>query len=118
MLSKPNRLRKNKEFNYIYKKGSVLGCEYFTVHYVDTYLKYPRFGFSISTKVGNSVVRSRVKRLLSEAVRKVIDSVKIKNYVITAKPEIVGKSLDEICFKLNKVLVRAKLLEDKNDKIV
>lgn len=32
-------------------------------------LKHPRFGLTVSRKVGNAVVRNRVKRRLREAVR-------------------------------------------------
>ena len=47
-----HRLRKNKEFNYIYKKGDRVSTEHFTLFVVKS--KYEKFkiGFSVSKKLG------------------------------------------------------------------
>lgn len=88
MLEKQNRLKKNKEFNYIYKKGKTINSSNFLINYVDTYLKFPKVGFGSSKKLGNSVMRSRAKRVMSEVVRLNLDKMAVKNYVIVIKPSI------------------------------
>lgn len=88
MLARENRLKKNKEFNYIYKKGKTINSSNFLINYVDTYLKFAKVGFGISKKLGNSVMRSKAKRIMSEVVRLNLNKMAVKNYVIVIKPGI------------------------------
>ena len=88
MLSKNNRLRKNKEFNYVYKHGKLISCEYCNIYYVPT--KYDiKFGISVSTKVGKSYIRSKCKRVLSEILRLNKDHIVRNNYVFVVKTTFV-----------------------------
>ncbi len=112
MLSSKNRLKKRKEFNYIYKKGTVIHAPDFSVHFVRAYKKYPQIGISVSKQVGNSVVRSRVKRIISEACRLNIAHFDVKNYVFTAKPSIVNKKSTDIETQLVNMLKKNKLYVD------
>lgn len=112
MLNKTNRLKKKKEFNFIYKKGTVLHSHNFLVHYVRAYRPYAQIGISVSKQVGNSVIRSRVKRIISEACRLNIEKFAIKNYVITAKESIVNKKSNEIEMELLNVLKKNNLLRE------
>ena len=110
MLKKTNRLKKKKEFNFIYKKGQVAHSHSFLIHYVRAYKPYAQIGISVSKQVGNSVVRSRVKRIISEACRLNIEKFVVKNYVITAKEAIVDKKSNEIEQELLRVLKKNNLL--------
>lgn len=85
MLSKKNRLRKKKEFNFIYKKGKSFYSKFLTLFIVETKLNISKFGFSISNKVGNSVVRHKIKRVISEIIREKLDSLPTYNYIIVAR---------------------------------
>lgn len=112
MLNKTNRLKKKKEFNFIYKKGTVLHSNSFLIHYVRAFKPFPQIGISVSKQVGNSVIRSRVKRIISEACRLNIEKFAVKNYVITAKESIVDKKSYEIEKELIAVLKKNKLLRE------
>ncbi|MBE5741150.1 MAG: ribonuclease P protein component [Clostridiales bacterium] len=114
MLKRINRLKKKKEFNYIYKKGEVAHSSSFTIHFVKAYRPYAQIGISVSKQVGNSVVRSRVKRIISEACRLNIDKFAIKNYVITAKETIRDKKSDEIELELMRVLKKQGLMRESD----
>ena len=114
MLAKINRLKKRKEFNYIYKKGQVAHAVDFSVHFVRAFKPYAQIGISVSKTVGNSVVRSRVKRIISEACRLDIDKFAVKNYVITAKPPIVDKKSTDIEAELLALLKKNHLLKEGN----
>ena len=109
MLQKLNRLKKRKEFNYIYKKGQIAHADDFFVHYVRAFKPCPQIGISVSKQVGNSVIRSRVKRIISEACRLNIDKFAVKNYVITAKESAKDKTSVDIEKQLLKLLKKYKL---------
>ena len=115
MLNKINRLKKRKEFNYIYKKGLVAHSSSFFIHYVRAFKPYPQIGISVSKQVGNSVIRSRVKRIISEACRLNIEKFAIKNYVITAKEPARDKKSTEIELELLRVLKKNNLLKGNGD---
>lgn len=62
-------LRKNNEFQQVYRKGTSFANRYLVMYVMDNGLEINRVGISVSKKVGNSVVRHRVKRLVKEAYR-------------------------------------------------
>ena len=91
------KLGKNPEFQKVYKFGRSKGNKYL-VMYVKTGESGPnRYGFSVSKKVGNSVVRHRITRLLRESVRKndafVIEGNRI---VIVARKDVKDKTFKEV----------------------
>lgn len=115
MLSRINRVKKTKEFNYIYRKGKFYSCRYFSVHYVDTKLPNAKIGISISNKVGNSVTRSRLKRVISEIVRVKIPILAVKNYIITLKNEATDVDFRILNDEFNKFLTKCSLIKDTKD---
>lgn len=113
MLEKQYRLKKNKEFNYIYKKGSTSYSKVLTLYFVKT--KYPfKVGFSISSKVGNSVIRHKVKRKLTHLFKEFIPTVNPSfNYIFVAKPGIELLSYDNLRSEMKKVLTKGGMLVEK-----
>ena len=91
------KLGKNPEFQKVYKQGRSKANKYL-VMYVKTGESGPsRYGFSVSKKVGNSVVRSRSKRLISESYRLNREDVK-KGYdfVFVARTSINEKKYSDV----------------------
>ena len=115
MLNKVNRLKKRKEFNYIYKKGAFIHSANFTIHVARSFRRVTQIGISISKQVGNSVVRSRVKRIISEACRLNINKFAVKNYVITAKPSIANLKSTDVEQELLRVLKKNNLLAEADN---
>ena len=113
MLKKENRLKKRKEFNYIYKKGTLAHSNLFTIHFVRAFKPYTQIGISVSKQVGNSVIRSRVKRIISEACRLNIKKFAVKNYVITAKESIKDKTSKDVELELLRVLKKNNLIKEE-----
>lgn len=62
-------LKKNEQFRFVYKYGKSYANKYFVMYVKENGLEKNRVGISVSKKVGNSVVRHRVKRLLKESYR-------------------------------------------------
>ena len=110
MLAKKNRLRKKKEFNFIYKKGEVYYSKFLALYISKTKLVDKKIGFSVSNKVGNSVVRHKVKRKLSEVVRKNISCLPLNNYIFVAKQGSENLSSQELQDNFFYLLKKAKIV--------
>ena len=62
-------LKKNADFQIVYKEGKSFANKYLVMYVKENGLEINRVGISVSKKVGNSVVRHRVKRLILESYR-------------------------------------------------
>ena len=62
-------LKKNNDFKLVYDKGRSRANKYFIMYTLKNDEEYNRIGISVSKKVGNSVVRHRIKRLVKESYR-------------------------------------------------
>jgi ribonuclease P protein component len=63
-------VRRSSEYVKAYRQGRRRAGPLFTLHYVPNEAGTLRVGVTVSRKVGNSVVRHRVKRRLLEAFRR------------------------------------------------
>ena len=68
-------LKKSFQFRYVYNRGKSLANRYLVLYVVKNNRKGNRLGISVSKKVGKSVVRSRITRLIRESYRLFEDSV-------------------------------------------
>lgn len=62
-------LKKNKDFTVVYKEGKSYANKYLVMYVRENDLGRNRLGISVSKKVGNSIVRHRLKRLIKESYR-------------------------------------------------
>ena len=62
-------LRSNRDFQSVFKSGRSYANKYLVMYVSKNQLDGNRLGISVSKKVGNSVVRHRVKRLIKESYR-------------------------------------------------
>lgn len=62
-------LRSNQDFVTVYKKGRSFANTLLVVYLLENSSDRNRLGISVSKKVGNSVVRHRLKRLIKESYR-------------------------------------------------
>ncbi len=113
MIKSENRLRKNRQFLYIYKHGQASHTSTLSVVYHKTKTQPYKVGFSVSKKVGKSVVRSKVKRRMTEAFNQLQKNIDIGfNYVFIAKPEIVALSFFELLEQMRRALKKANLINE------
>ena len=70
LMKRFNSIKKNSEFQKVYKTGKSYANKLLVMYVkrVDDG-KEPRIGISVSKKVGNSIVRHRVTRLIRESYR-------------------------------------------------
>ena len=62
-------LKKNRDFQIVYKRGKSYANKYLVMYKKPNGLNKNRIGISVSKKVGNSVVRHRLTRLIRESYR-------------------------------------------------
>ncbi len=62
-------LKKNRDFQIVYKEGKSLANRYLVMYVKENGLEKNRIGISVSKKVGNSIVRHRLTRLIRESYR-------------------------------------------------
>lgn len=111
------RLRKNNEFKVVYRRGKSLANNLLVLYIynnkknkAEDRLTYNKVGISVSKKVGNSVVRSRSKRLISEGYRLNEKDIKTGyDFVFVARSAIKGKSFFEVEDAMKKLFLKAGL---------
>ena len=62
-------LKKNQDFQSVYRNGKSYANRLLVMYVLENNLDKNRLGISVSTKVGNSVVRHHVTRLVRESYR-------------------------------------------------
>lgn len=109
-----NRLRKNNEFRRVYKEGNSMANKLLILYIRKNDLDYNRAGFTVSKKVGKSVVRSKVKRQIRESYR-LNDGKVIQGYdlVFVARAGCSEATYKEIESALLHLLGKKKLLSKR-----
>ena len=98
-----HRLRKNNQFNYIYKKGERFHSENFTLFVVKSKYKDYKIGISVSKKLGKANKRNLLKRRIKEIVRTSLTIPSFCNLVLLAKDNAVNLSFEELKIDLQKL---------------
>ena len=62
-------LKKNSDFQKVYSEGKSKANKYLVMYVLENDLSINRLGISVSKKVGNSVVRHHLTRLIRESYR-------------------------------------------------
>ena len=98
------RLKKNNEFRIVYRRGKSIANNLLVLYTynnrrnrnIDGSL-YNKIGVSVSKKVGNSVVRSRSKRLIVESYR--LNEASIKkgfDFIFIARTNIKDRNFHDV----------------------
>ena len=112
MLNAKNRLKKRKEFGYIYKKGTKVYGQHLCIFFVPSKIATPKIGLSVANKVGNAVVRNKLKRQIRHIMREFVPYIKNTNLVLMVYPEIVGTSFAELKKNIQKTLQKGKIISE------
>lgn len=62
-------LKKNRDFQCVYRRGKSYGNKYLVMYLLPNQTESNRIGISVSKKVGNSIVRHHLTRLIRESYR-------------------------------------------------
>lgn len=109
-MADQQKLRKNYEFKKVYNEGRYYVEKFVVMYIILNNSASNRVGFSVSKKVGNSVVRNRVKRLMKEAYRHNGVSMKLGyDMVFTARVGSGAADYSQIEKNIKSILKKAKL---------
>ena len=114
-------LKKNKDFQFVYRNGRSCGNRLLVLYVYPTGTGRNRLGISVSKKVGNSVVRHHLARLIRESYRlNEKKFVRGLDLIVIARPGAKGRSYLEIERALLHVAaknhVRADMQENQEER--
>lgn len=112
MLPKRNRLKKNKDFENVFKKGQGFKEDFLYLKIKKNSLKSSRFGFVVSKKFSQkAVARNKVKRRLRELIRTKLPKIKKGiDGVVIIMPGFKINDFWELEEIINKLFKKAKLI--------
>ena len=90
-------LKKNRDFQSVYKKGVSFGNKFLVMYVMDNQTEKNRLGISVSKKVGNSIIRHRLTRLIRESYRLQEDRFRCGiDIIVIGRVSAKGRSYKEI----------------------
>ena len=111
MLDKSNRLKKRKEFGYIYKNGEIKYSKNMKLYFISSKQKAVRIGLSVNNKVGHAVTRNKIKRQMRAILREFLPQILPKhNLIFMVKDSIINLSFEEIKSEIKYLLNKSNLL--------
>jgi ribonuclease P protein component len=115
-MNKEYRLRTNEDFKKVYKKGKNYWNRNLTLYVKKNGLKNSRIGFSVTKKVGNSVVRNKVRRRMKEICRLNFDNIK-EGYdiIFIPKKNVVNITYLELESAMLHLFVKGNLLKNQGE---
>lgn len=115
-MNKRQRIKKDQEFQEVFKKGKSFANRQFVVYCYQKELQEQfRIGLSVSKKVGNAVVRNRIKRYIRQAFLEMKDDLEQEmDYVVIARQQAATKDFHETKKSLQHVLRIARTLKKKD----
>lgn len=110
------RSLKNLEFRKVYAKGKSKADSFLVLYILENGTDVRRLGITVSKKIGNSVVRSRVKRIIKEAYR-LNESYLLEgyDYVFIARGPARDKKSTDMEISLKHLAKRLKVYQESED---
>lgn len=105
------RLKKNYQYNYVYKHATTVSDRHLVVLYCKSNNKgNSRIGFSVSKKHGKAVVRNRLRRQLKAAMSQMVTRLAVGYNIIVVPRQQQPYQFATIIDSLNTLLSQAGLL--------
>lgn len=118
-MKKQYRVKKSKEIEGILKNHKLSSSPYFTLYMKEqNETNHFRYAMSVGKKIGNAVVRNRIKRQIRAVIRN-LNVVPNVDVFIVAKGKVLDLTFQEIEKDINYLFQKQKLLVkgEKNDSI-
>lgn len=100
-----NRIKANEDFVRAVRKGKTIKSNAYVIHYISNELGLCRIGLSVSKKLGNAVVRNRIKRQVRAMCDSLIDyNVHTCDIVIVVRQDFISNDFNNNQQTLNNLL--------------
>lgn len=112
-MNKQRRIKKNEEFQEVFKKGKSFANRQFVVYiYRKEQQEKFRIGLSVGKKVGNAVTRNRIKRYVRQSFLEMKDELRNDmDYIIIARHQAATLNFHETKKSMQHVLRIARVLK-------
>lgn len=80
-MKKTEMLKKNYEFKKVLNKGKIYKGKQIEIFYLKENISKNMLGIAISKKVGDSVYRNKIKRLIRENYRLLEENITIRKFI-------------------------------------
>ena len=111
------RSLKNRDFGRVYRQGKSKADDCLVLYILENGTDVKRLGITVSKKIGNSVVRSRVKRVIKEAWRVQEDYfLNGYDYVFIARINAKEKKSTDLEVSVRRLLSRFRLYQRTEEK--
>jgi len=112
MMKKAFRIKDNKEFQEVFRKGKSFANRQLVVYYKKKPMQsHFRIGLSVGKKIGNAVTRNRIKRYLRQAFHELEEQVAKHDIVIIARQPTKDMDYHQVKKSLIHLLSRERLLK-------
>jgi len=110
-MKREQRLRRAADFGAVHRRGRGLSGEALALRSLHTGAAVSRIGFTVGKRVGNAVVRNRVKRRL-RAVVAALPLTPGRDIVVSARPAAARRDFWQLRAELCGLLQKARLLRE------
>ena len=111
-MRKSYRVKREKDFNAIFKSGMNCANRKFVIYRLPQEQPHFRVGLSVSKKLGNAVVRNRIKRLIRSVLTELKPQLQSEiDFIVIARKPVVSMNYQELkkcmmhVLKLGKILI-------------
>ena len=112
-MKKSYRVKRNKDFNAIFKSGQNVANRKFVVYRLRKDQPHFRVGLSVSKKLGNAVTRNRIKRLIRHVLIKHQAFLTTDDFVVIARKGVEELDFHQVEKNLVHVLKLAHVYQER-----
>lgn len=105
-MKKINRVKKNEDFSKIIKQRNSQVNSSFIIYTSINNLDYNRYGISVSKKLGNAVIRNKIKRQVRMMIKETCSLKGNQDYVIIVRNNYLNYTFDENKNYLNQIYIK------------
>ena len=114
-LTKDRRIRKNNEYQLVYKHGRYEVGRLCVVYHMPVAKQKSKIGFVTGKKVGGAVQRNRARRLMKEVYRLHQHELREGHHiVVVGRGYLANATYDQAECEMMRLFKKCKLLKDRN----